>query len=139
MSLQDAFESLSEFLNSLDEEAEQQLELSHSLVIVCPDCGKNVAFRNRCPKCGGDSWIPAGHAGGIFERMKVHRWREQIGVEDMDADGEPHGNGDAMREPVMRTDADERPPSGTTKPQRTPPPADADTVDVEEDADDPAK
>lgn len=86
MSLQDAFESLSEFLNSLDEEAEQQLELSHSLVIVCPDCGKNVAFRNRCPKCGGDSWIPAGHAGGIFERMKVHRWREQMGEEDL----EPH-------------------------------------------------
>lgn len=96
MSLQDAFESLSEFLNSLDEEAEQQLELSHSLVIVCPDCGKNVAFRNRCPKCGGDSWIPAGHAGGIFERMKVHRWRQQIGEEDMEPGDEvaaASGNG----------------------------------------------
>ncbi|MDX1582677.1 MAG: hypothetical protein R3338_03675 [Thermoanaerobaculia bacterium] len=84
MSLQDAFDNLAEFLSNLDEEGEQELELSHSLVIVCPDCGKNVAFRNRCPKCGGDSWIPAGHAGGIFERMKVHRWRERIGEDDLD-------------------------------------------------------
>lgn len=103
MSLQDAFESLSEFLNSLDEEAEQQLELSHSLVIVCPDCGKNVAFRNRCPKCGGDSWIPAGHAGGIFERMKVHRWRQQIGAEDMDPDDEIAASGGNGVEPVEKT------------------------------------
>jgi predicted nucleic acid-binding Zn-ribbon protein len=84
MSLQDAFDSLTEFLNNLDEEAEHNLALSHALVIICPDCGKNVAFRNRCPKCGGDSWIPAGHAGGIFERMKVHRWRERMRDEDLD-------------------------------------------------------
>jgi hypothetical protein len=84
MSLQDAFDSLTEFLNNLDEEAEHNLALSHALVIICPDCGKNVAFRNRCPKCGGDSWIPAGHAGGIFERMKVHRWRERMRGEDLD-------------------------------------------------------
>jgi hypothetical protein len=83
MSLQDAFDSLTEFLNNLDEEAEHNLALSHALVIICPDCGKNVAFRNRCPKCGGDSWIPAGHAGGIFERMKVHRWRERMRDEDL--------------------------------------------------------
>lgn len=84
MSLQDAFDSLTEFLNNLDEEAEHNLALSHALVIICPDCGKNVAFRNRCPKCGGDSWIPAGHAGGIFERMKVHRWRERMRDDDLD-------------------------------------------------------
>ncbi len=78
MSLDDAFNNLSEFLNSLDEEGEQKFELSHSMVIICPDCGKNIAFRNRCPKCGGNSWIPAGHAGGIFERMKTQRWRSTI-------------------------------------------------------------
>ena len=78
MSLEDAFQNLSNFLNSLDEEGEQKFELSHSLVIICPDCGKNVAFRNRCPKCGGNSWIPAGHAGGIFERMKAQHWREMV-------------------------------------------------------------
>jgi len=86
MSLEDAFQNLSTFLNSLDEEGEQKFELSHSLVIICPDCGKNVAFRNRCPKCGGNSWIPAGHAGGIFERMKAQRWREM--VRDIDAGDE---------------------------------------------------
>ncbi|HUF16517.1 MAG TPA: hypothetical protein VMS12_00580 [Thermoanaerobaculia bacterium] len=81
MSLEETFQNLSAFLNSLDEEGEQKFELSHSLVIICPDCGKNVAFRNRCPKCGGNSWIPAGHAGGIFERMKAQRWRENIQAE----------------------------------------------------------
>jgi hypothetical protein len=86
MSLEDTFQNLSAFLNSLDEEGEQKFELSHSLVIICPDCGKNVAFRNRCPKCGGNSWIPAGHAGGIFERMKAQRWREMIRQDDEDVE-----------------------------------------------------
>lgn len=76
------FTSLASFLNSLDAEGEQKFELSHSLVIICPDCGKNIAFRGRCPKCGGNSWIPAGHAGGIFEQMKAQRWREMISTED---------------------------------------------------------
>ena len=92
MSLEEAFENLSEFLNSLDHEGEQKFELSHSMVIICPDCGKNIAFRNRCPKCGGNSWIPAGHAGGIFERMKAQRWRatlhdDESGIEETQADG----------------------------------------------------
>lgn len=82
MSLEDTFTSLASFLNSLDAEGEQKFELSHSLVIICPDCGKNIAFRGRCPKCGGNSWIPAGHAGGIFERVKAQRWRGEM----MDAD-----------------------------------------------------
>ena len=78
MSLEETFTNLAAFLNSLDAEGEQKFELSHSLVIICPDCGKNIAFRGRCPKCGGNSWIPAGHAGGIFERMKAQRWREMV-------------------------------------------------------------
>ncbi|HVR42974.1 MAG TPA: hypothetical protein VMS56_05955 [Thermoanaerobaculia bacterium] len=78
MPLDESFRTLSEFLNSLDEEGEQKFELSHSLVIICPDCGKNIAFRNRCPKCGGDSWIPAGHAGGVFEQMKAQRVRTMV-------------------------------------------------------------
>ena len=85
MSLDETFQNLSSFLNSLDAEGEQKFELSHSLVIICPDCGKNIAFRGRCPKCGGNSWIPAGHAGGIFERMKAQRWRTMIQTEDSDA------------------------------------------------------
>ena len=67
MSLEDTFTNLAAFLNSLDAEGEQKFELSHSLVIICPDCGKNISFRGRCPKCGGNSWIPAGHHGGVFE------------------------------------------------------------------------
>ena len=82
MSLEDTFQNLASFLNSLDAEAEQKFELSHSLVIICPDCGKNIAFRGRCPKCGGNSWIPAGHAGGIFERMKAQRWKAMISTDD---------------------------------------------------------
>ena len=82
MSLEETFGNLAAFLNSLDAEGEQKFELSHSLVFICPDCGKNIAFRGRCPKCGGNSWIPAGHAGGIFERVKAQRWRRMISDED---------------------------------------------------------
>lgn len=85
MSLEETFANLSAFLNSLDAEGEQKFELSHSLVIICPDCGKNIAFRGRCPKCGGNSWIPAGHAGGVFERMKAQRWRELMAHGEEDA------------------------------------------------------
>ena len=82
MSLEETFSNLATFLNSLDAEGEQKFELSHSLVIICPDCGKNIAFRGRCPKCGGNSWIPAGHQGGIFEQMKAQRWRTAVREED---------------------------------------------------------
>jgi hypothetical protein len=82
MPLDETFSNLASFLNSLDAEGEQKFELSHSLVIICPDCGKNIAFRGRCPKCAGNSWIPAGQAGGIFERTKARRLRRMIAAED---------------------------------------------------------
>ncbi|HET8798268.1 MAG TPA: hypothetical protein VFO89_11310 [Thermoanaerobaculia bacterium] len=82
MPLDETFGNLAAFLNSLDAEGEQKFELSHSLVIICPDCGKNLAFRGRCPKCAGNSWIPAGHGGGIFERMKAQRLRRMIASEE---------------------------------------------------------
>ena len=81
--LDETFTNLASFLNSLDAEGEQKFELSHSLVIICPDCGKNIAFRGRCPKCAGNSWIPAGNAGGIFERMKAQRLRKMIGEDEV--------------------------------------------------------
>ncbi|HEY8182705.1 MAG TPA: hypothetical protein VII32_10720 [Thermoanaerobaculia bacterium] len=84
MSLEETFGNLASFLNSLDAEGEQKFELSHSLVIICPDCGKGIAFRGRCPKCSGNSWIPAGHAGGIFEQMKAQRWRQMMRDDDDD-------------------------------------------------------
>jgi hypothetical protein len=82
--VEETFSNLAAFLNSLDAEGEQKFELSHSLVIICPDCGKNIAFRGRCPKCAGNSWIPAGHTGGIFERVKAQRLRRMIGEEEDD-------------------------------------------------------
>jgi len=85
MALEDTFTNLASFLNSLDTEGEQKLELSHSLVIICPDCGKNIAFRGRCPKCGGNSWIPAGNGGGVFERMKAQRWRKLMAEPEEDS------------------------------------------------------
>jgi hypothetical protein len=89
MSLEETFTNLSSFLNSLDAEGEQKFELSHSLVIICPDCGKNIAFRGRCPKCGGNSWIPAGNAGGIFERMKAQRFKRMMHDDDDTASFRP--------------------------------------------------
>lgn len=88
MPLDETFTNLAAFLNSLDAEGEQKFELSHSLVIICPDCGKNIAFRGRCPKCAGNSWIPAGHAGGIFEKMKAQRMKRLIADEDVTLRGE---------------------------------------------------
>jgi hypothetical protein len=82
MSEEETFGNLAAFLNSLDAEGEQKFELSHSLVIICPDCGKNIAFRGRCPKCGGNSWIPAGHTGGIFERTRAQRWQKMMHDDD---------------------------------------------------------
>ena len=66
MTHEETFTDLAAFLTSLDQEGELRFELSHSLVIICPDCGKNIAFRGRCPKCAGNSWIPAGHNGGVI-------------------------------------------------------------------------
>ena len=82
--LDETFTNLASFLNSLDAEGEQKFELSHSLVIICPDCGKNIAFRGRCPKCAGNSWIPAGSSAGIFEQMKAQRLRRMIGQDEDD-------------------------------------------------------
>jgi hypothetical protein len=86
MSLEETFGTLAAFLNSLDAEGEQKFELSHSMVIICPDCGKNIAFRGRCPKCGGNSWLPAGHGGGIFERTRAQRWQRMMRDEDDSAE-----------------------------------------------------
>ena len=102
MSLEETFSNLAAFLNSLDTEAEQKFELAHSLVIICPDDGKNIAFRGRCPKCGGNSWIPAGHHGGIFERMKAQRWRTAMTEDEDTLTGkrprvEPDGERDEAR------------------------------------------
>ena len=104
MSLEETFTNLSSFLNSLDAEGEQKFELSHSLVIICPDCGKNIAFRGRCPKCGGNSWIPAGHAGGIFERMKAQRFKRMMHDDDDTASFRPREAGDETI-PVVRAEA----------------------------------
>ena len=111
MSLEDTFSNLASFLNSLDAEGEQKFELSHSLVIICPDCGKNIAFRGRCPKCGGNSWIPAGHAGGIFERMKAQRWRTTMSDDELADDHEPlHDELEPGKRPELRIVTE--PPAG---------------------------
>ncbi|HEX7705650.1 MAG TPA: hypothetical protein VF701_04240 [Thermoanaerobaculia bacterium] len=96
----ETFNNLATFLNGLDAEGEQKFELSHSLVIICPDCGKNIAFRGRCPKCAGNSWIPAGHAGGIFERMKAQRLRRMIARDDSAAGMQSEFSGDESEVPA---------------------------------------
>jgi hypothetical protein len=106
MSLEETFTNLASFLNSLDTESEQKFELAHSLVIICPDCGKNIAFRGRCPKCGGNSWIPAGHTGGIFERMKAQRWRTMIS--DADDSGSFHTEERAAAAPAAEERIEQR-------------------------------
>ncbi len=75
MPLSDALSALDDFLDDLARARKTETKLPIALLIICPDCGKNPPFRNRCPKCGGDSWIPAGPVDGIFEWVKARRWR----------------------------------------------------------------
>ncbi len=108
MSLEETFGNLASFLNSLDAEGEQKFELSHSLVIICPDCGKGIAFRGRCPKCSGNSWIPAGHAGGIFEQMKAQRWRQMMRDDDDTASLRPKREHESEQQFVEPDRAEQR-------------------------------
>lgn len=48
---------------------------NHLLVADCPDCGRVVVHRNRCGKCYGSSWLPAGY----FSRMKLRKLVENVG------------------------------------------------------------
>jgi hypothetical protein len=125
MPLDETFTNLAAFLNSLDAEGEQKFELSHSLVIICPDCGKNIAFRGRCPKCAGNSWIPAGHAGGIFERMKAQRLRRMIATDEDEpaafASAEPGSTELEMENPFAVVEPDSAP--AEPEPVRHPSPA----------------
>jgi len=43
-------------------------------VIDCPDCGRTLAIEGRCRKCGGASWMPAGHV----DRFELQRLREAL-------------------------------------------------------------
>ena len=75
MSLGESLSQLDVFLTSFQKARKKDPPPPVALMIICPDCGKNPPFRNRCPKCGGDSWIPAGPVNGIFEWVKARQWR----------------------------------------------------------------
>ena len=79
MDLGDALDGLDRFLAGYQQAKRSQRPSALELLIICPDCGKNPPFRNRCPKCGGDSWIPAGPVSGIFEWVKARQWRGVVG------------------------------------------------------------
>jgi len=79
MSLAAALEELDEFIAGYQKARKKAPPAPIELLIICPDCGKNPPFRNRCPKCGGDSWIPAGPVSGIFEWVKARQWRSILG------------------------------------------------------------
>lgn len=33
----------------------------HIIVIDCLNCGRELAYRSRCRRCGSSSWLPAGY------------------------------------------------------------------------------
>jgi len=86
MALADALEELDEFIAGYQKARKKAPPAPLELLIICPDCGKNPPFRNRCPKCGGDSWIPAGPVSGIFEWVKARQWRSILGPPPRPAD-----------------------------------------------------
>lgn len=48
----------------------------HVVPIDCPDCGRTLAFRGCCRKCGGRSWMPAGHVDRFALRRMVNQQEE---------------------------------------------------------------
>ena len=56
-----AYEQLREHVASLvvDDDLET-VDLTREMAIDCPDCGRQIAFEGKCPKCAGRSWAPAG-------------------------------------------------------------------------------
>lgn len=56
-------------------------------LIECPDCGVGEAHNNRCPKCGGDSWVPRGGHLHLVRpttddnEVLLSAWLRRMGVE----------------------------------------------------------
>ncbi len=42
------------------DEKTERVDLSRDFAIDCPDCGRQMVASGKCPKCGGESWVPAG-------------------------------------------------------------------------------
>lgn len=54
-----AYEDLREHVDALEANGTiEKVDLSRELVIECPEDGRQVAHRFRCPKCGGEWVIP---------------------------------------------------------------------------------
>jgi hypothetical protein len=102
MSLTTAFEELDAFIAGYQQAMKKAPPTRVALLIICPDCGKNPPFRNRCPKCGGDSWIPAGPVSGIFEWVKARQWRSILGPPPQPGETAPRSEPDGTSEPDRR-------------------------------------
>lgn len=61
MTPNESFERLQEHMKDVATRPYEAVVMSREIVIVCADCDrKNVAYRNRCSKCGSAHWVPAG-------------------------------------------------------------------------------
>lgn len=69
-------EELSAFAASFDLAPDQRLSsLGRELQIVCGDCGRQLAFRGKCGRCGGKSWIEANEWARIVKEGARRRRR----------------------------------------------------------------
>ncbi len=102
MALADSIAQVDAFIAGYQKARKKQSTTRIQLLIICPDCGKNPPFRNRCPKCGGDSWIPASPVNGIFEWVKARQWRNVVGAPSI-APSEP-----SAPEPQVQLSKDKR-------------------------------
>lgn len=66
--------ALGQYVDTLALQHDQSAEMRphYEIAIICPDCGKQTAFKGTCPKCGGKSWLPAGEWGGYLARRRTH-------------------------------------------------------------------
>lgn len=65
MTLLTPYEAWERFHQYLTEEYQEDpqvlsIKLQFKQIVECPDCGRGVAHRGSCPKCGGDSWVNSG-------------------------------------------------------------------------------
>jgi hypothetical protein len=79
----------------------EHVEPPAPLAIICGDDGKQIAFRGKCPKCGGDAWVPAAvtpaqmkalQDAGILPQSEAQRPTDAARP---GADSEVERNGDA--------------------------------------------
>ena len=53
------FAAFRDYVDAHEVQGGDRVDLAPVMLIECPDDGRQVAFRGKCPRCAGASWLPA--------------------------------------------------------------------------------